>query len=334
MPKIQHLVLALTPTEIADFLPGPALAEVRALAPRCDIVDPTQCTVAEFHARLAALAPDVLVACWKTPLLPLTLPPELRYACYFAGSVKRFVTRPHLERGLLVTNWGGSISRVVAECALMLALAALRRAGHWIPAMHREGAWKNGHTETASLFGRRIGLHGFGLVARELTHLLRPFGVEIAVCAPETDPALYATHGAHRVASLEQLFADSDVIIELAPLIPDTTGIITEKLLRRIRPGGIFVNVGRGAVVDEEALLRVAREGNIQIALDVYGTEPLPVDSGFRGLPNVILLPHLAGPTTDRRRDAGVLGVRNLHAFSEDRPLESVITPEVFDHST
>jgi len=334
MPRLSTIALALTPSETADFLPEPTLSELRTLAARCEFFDPTELAPDALHRELAALNPDALIACWKAPMLPPFPPPNLRYVCYLAGSVKKIVTRAHLERGLLVTNWGGSISRIVAECALMLTLAALRRAGHWIPAMHREGAWKNGSTETASLFGRRVGLHGFGLVARELTHLLRPFGVAISVCAPETDPALYAAHGAHRVASLEELFSHNDVVIELAPLIPETTGIITEKLLRLLRPGGVFVNVGRGAVVDEAALLRVAREGRIQVALDVYPVEPLPVDSALRGLPNVILLPHLAGPTTDRRRDAGAFGLRNLHAFVADRPLESLITPEVFDHST
>ena len=334
MPRIRSLLAVLTPGEVHDFLPGPMLSELHSLAPEVQVVDSCTLTEATFAALLSKVDPGVLVACWKTPALPAVLPPNLRYLCYLTGSVKKLVTRAHLDRGLAVTNWGGSVSRVVAECALLLTLAALRRAGHWIPAMHREGAWKTGQTETASLFDRRVGLHGFGLVARELTKLLRPFNVEISVCAPETDPALYAAHGARRVDSLEVLFRENDVIIELAPLIPATTGIITEHLLRFIRPGGVFVNVGRGAVVDEEALLRIARESTIQIALDVYGTEPLPANSGFRGLPNVILLPHLAGPTTDRRRDAGAFGLRNLRAYIADQPLESVITPEVFDHST
>jgi phosphoglycerate dehydrogenase-like enzyme len=222
----------------------------------------------------------------------------------------------------------------VAECALLLTLAALRRMGYWIPAMHKAGAWKNGRTETGSLFGRRVGLHGFGKVSRELCRLLESFGVEIGICAPETDPALYAAFGARRVATLEELFSTSDVVIELAPLIPSTVGMITEPLLRLIRPGSVFVNVGRGAVVDEAALLRVAREGRIQVALDVYGAEPLPADSGFRGLPNVILLPHLAGPTIDRQRDAGAFGLRNLRAYAEGRTPEAVITTAVFDGSS
>ena len=331
---ISVLAIVISPQESADFLPEPLLTEVSSLAQECHVIAGGPLTAEAFHRKLAELNPEVLVACWSTPALPEELPPRLRYVCYLAGSVKKLLTRTHLERGLLVTNWGGSVARVVAECALLLTLAALRRMGHWIPAMHRAGAWKNGRTETGSLFGRRVGIHGFGKVVRELCRLLKPFGVEIGICAPEADPALYAAFGAVRVATLEDLFSDFDVVIELAPLIPSTVGMITEGLLRRIRPGGVFVNAGRGAVVDEAALLRVAREGRIQIALDVYSVEPLPADSGFRGLPNVILLPHLAGPTIDRQRDAGAFGLRNLHAYAEGRTAEAVITQAVFDGSS
>ena len=130
------------------------------------------------------------------------------------------------------------------------------------------------------------------------------------------------------------MFAENEIVVELAPLIPATTGLVTEKILRLIRPGGVFVNVGRGAVVDEAALLKVAREKSIAIGLDVYADEPLPADSGFRALPHVNLTPHIAGPTIDRYPDAGVFALKNLRAYAEDRPLEAVITPEVYDFSS
>ena len=87
-------------------------------------------------------------------------------------------------------------------------------------------------------------------------------------------------------------------------------------------------------MVAEAALLRVAREGRIQVGLDVFADEPLPIDSAFRGLRNVTLTPHLAGPTTDRRRDAGAFGLRNLKAYVAGDPLEAVVTPIVFDRSS
>jgi phosphoglycerate dehydrogenase-like enzyme len=200
--------------------------------------------------------------------------------------------------------------------------------------MHLEGAWKTPETETASLFGRRVGIHGFGNVAREFIRLIAPFGTHVTVCAPDVDEATQAALGVARTQSLESLFAENDIIVELAPLIPETVGCVTERHLRLIRPGGVFVNVARGAVVDEAALARVAAEGRIQIGVDVFTEEPLPASSPLRGLRNVSLTPHLAGPTTDRRCDAGAFALANLRAFAAGRPLEAVVTPEVYDRST
>lgn len=334
MPRPTSLLAVLSPQEIAEFLPEPLWGRVGGLAGRFDQVDPSGLAAAEFHRRLAAANPEVLLTCWRTPPLPARLPPNLRYVCYLAGSVKKLVTREHIAGGLLVSNWGGSISRIVAEWALFHILSSLRRATHWTLVMHREGGWKSGSTETASLFGRRVGLHGFGLVSRELIKLLAPFGCPISAFAPDVDATTEARFGIKRAASLEDLFSNNDVVVELAPLIPATTGSVTERHLRLIPPGGVFVNVGRGAVVDEAGLVRVAQEGRIGLGLDVFTVEPLPVDSGLRGLANVTLTPHLAGPTTDRRRDAGEFALENLRAYAEGRPLQAAITTRVYDTST
>lgn len=332
MRKIDSLLVCLATRDRAEFLPDGVFAQCQALAVRSHVRESAAEVEAEaFRRELQALDPEVLIGGWSTPALPCELPPRLRYLCYLTGSIKRVVRREHIERGLVVSNWGRSISRTVAECALMLLLAALRRAGHWIPAMQRDGAWKTRATETASLFGRRVGLHGFGHVARELIRLLQPFDVRIEVAAPEDDPVLYAAHGVKRAASLEAMFAGNDIVVEVAPLLPETEGIVTEAMLRAIRPGGVFINVARGAIVDEAGLARVAAEGRIQVGLDVYETEPLPANSPLRGLPNVVLLPHLAGPTTDRRCDAGEFALRNLRAYAAGEPMEAVITAVDFD---
>lgn len=333
--KRPTIFAAVTAQELREFLPPPLLARARDGAARFDHYDPAAGGgAAEFHRALAAADPEILVACWKTPALPAELPPNLRYVCYLAGSVKRLVQREHIARGLLVTNWGGSISRIVAEWALFHIFSCLRRATYWTLAMHREGAWKDNGTETASLFGRTVGLHGFGQVARELVRLLQPFGCQISAFAPDVHADTEREFGVKPSPSLETLFAANDIVVELAPLIPETTGIVTERHLRLIRPGGVFVNVGRGAVVDEAALLRVAQEGRIMVGLDVFTIEPLPADSGFRGLPNVTLTPHLAGPTTDRRRDAGDFALANLRAYVAGQPLQALIDLRTFDTST
>ncbi|HWZ96097.1 MAG TPA: NAD(P)-dependent oxidoreductase, partial [Opitutaceae bacterium] len=273
-PLPVSILAAITPAEREDFLPGPLFTEARGIAADFRLIDPEKISPADFYRELAAANPEILVGCWKTPLLPAVLPPRLRYLCYLAGSPKKLITRAHIERGLLVTNWGNSISRVVAECALLHILSCLRRTCFWITTIHHEGGWKNGDPQISSLFGRRIGLHGFGSVARELVLLLRPFCVTISSFAPDITAATEKEFGITRAHSLDSLFADNEIIVELAPLIPATVRCVTERHLRLIRPGGVFVNVGRGQIVDEEALVRVAREGNIFIGLDVFSVEP------------------------------------------------------------
>lgn len=336
MPRLSSLLAILTPTELREFLPEPLLTQVRRLAPEFRLIDPNALSEATFASQLCAINPDVALGCWKTPTLPDSLPSRLRYVCYLTGSLKKLISRSHLERGLLVTNWGGSISRTVAEAALFHILACLRNASHWALAMHQPGtaAWKNGLTDARSLFCRSVGIHGFGPVARELVGLLKPWNCPITAFAPDMTAELARAYGVERAASLEALFSENEIIVELAPLIPATLGSISEPLLRRIPKGGVFVNVGRGAVVDEAALLRVAQEGTISIGLDVYTVEPLPAESGFRALPNVSLTPHIGGPTIDRYSDAGAFAVKNLRAFVEDRPLEAVVTPEIYDQSS
>lgn len=336
MSKPTTLLAVLTPAETREFLPEPILQQVHALTPGFRLLDPTNVEADTFAREFAAINPDILLGCWKTPALPAVLPPRLGYVCYITGSVKRLLSRGHLEAGLVVTNWGGSISRTVAEAALFHILACLRNASHWALAMHQPGvaAWKNGLSDSRSLFCRSVGIHGFGPVARELVGLLKPWNCQITVFAPDLTAELAHAYRVERAPSLEALFAENEILVELAPLIPSTVGIVTEKLLRSIPAGGVFVNVGRGAVVNESALVQVAREGKLQIGLDVYATEPLPGDHPLRTLPRVNLTPHNAGPTIDRYPDAGAFALKNLRAYVEGRPLEAVVTPESYDQSS
>ncbi len=331
---IRSLLVILNPLERQQFLPGPFEDRLSELAAQVHFVDGETIAPEEWECLLRRLDPEVMLTCWSTPLLPDGLPESLRYVCHLAGSVKNLTTGAQIEKGLLVSNWGNSISRTVAEWALFHILACLRQAGYWLVAMHQEAAWKSRAVETSSLFSRTVGIHGFGAVSKELIQLLKPFGVTISVCAPDIDEA--SAHRLHvRICpDLDTLFFSNDIIVELAPLLPETVGIVQERHLRMIRPGGVFVNIGRGAVVDPEALLKVASEGKIQFGLDVFTEEPLPADSKLRGLHNVVLTPHLGGPTADRRCDAGAFAIHNLRAYAEGLPLEAVVTKEVFDRSS
>ncbi|MCF7687396.1 MAG: hydroxyacid dehydrogenase [Cephaloticoccus sp.] len=334
MPGISSLLAVLTPFERENFLPGKLFAAVEALSPEFQLIDPSGLSHEAFAAELRRINPEVVLACWQTPPLPAELPPRLRYMCYLTGSVRRLVTRTQLEQGFLVTNWGSVISRTVAECALMHTLACLRHTTRWTFLIHQEQGWRDDWEQVRSLFNRRVGVHGYGAVAREFLKLIQPFNCTVSVLAPDFDATAAQQSGATPAASLEALFAENDVIIELAPLNPVTAGTVTESHLRLIRPGGVFVNVARAGITDEDALLRIAREGNIQIGLDVFVQEPMPVDSPWRGLRNVSVTPHIAGPTLDRYPDAGMHALNNLRAYAGGQPLTGQVTPLAYDQAT
>jgi phosphoglycerate dehydrogenase-like enzyme len=330
-------IIFLARGEIETFLPGERLAEAKLLMEPYVLIDPEE--IADEGAWLQFLEennPEIIFSGWAMEALPnhvFDLAPNLKYLCYLTGTIRSVVPRSLIENGLLVTNWGSSISRTISECALLLVLGCVRRVSYWTQKMHSEGAWNDG-SETHSLFGKRIGIHGFGMIARELIPLIRPFTDRISAFSPGVPQSIFDEFEVSQEGSLEALFSENDVIVELEALTDETKRIVDEKLLRTIPANGVFVNVGRGAVVDEAALARVAKEGRIQIGLDVYEAEPLPKGSPLRGLDNVLLLPHVGGPTTDRRVDAGDHALRNLRSYRNGNELKGVFNLEVYDRST
>lgn len=338
--KNHKLVIALTEDEEKDFLPAKVRAQLEALPVEKEWIRLPVESPEAFNQQLIASKATALMAAWACPPLAEDFPVGdggLEYIGYFPGSIKKKVPRVLLEKGLQVTNWGTTISRTISECGILLTLSCMRRASYWAVAMHRDGAWKQGlQTVTQSLFERRVGIHGFGNIAQHLIPLLRPFGVSIAAFSPSVPDAIYEEHGVTRATSLEQLFSENDVIIELAPYHERNHHIVTEALLRSIPSGGAFINIGRGAVVDEEAMIRVARDrvDDLQFGLDVFEKEPLAVDSPLRGMPNVALLPHIAGPTKDRRCDSAALAIENMGLFLRGETIPDCITPEQYDRST
>ena len=286
--------------------------------------------------------PTVLLSAWNTPPLPAAWIEErespLRYICHLTGSVRNLVPRTFLERGGLLTNWGGLAGETVAEHALLLALASLRRQPSWISVITNQntspGVNASARLRTHTLRGRRVGIHGFGHVARSLVSLLKPFGVEIAAFSAGVPHALMRTAGVTPCDSLRDLAARSEVFFECEALNPRTTGSVNAAVLAALAEGAVFVNVGRGAVVDEPALLAAARSGRIQVALDVFTREPIGPDSPFLAVPDAIISPHVAGPTFDQFPECGRLALDNLGRYLRGEPLEAPVTAELYDRST
>ncbi len=298
-------------------------------------------TPAAWLALLEEFQPTVIVSCWSTPALPTAFVAEtssLRYVCHLVGSARNLVPRVFLERGGLLTNWGAIAGKPVAEHALLLALSSLRNKAAWRPLITgpRAQPWRSAtmRLKPRSLFGRRVGLHGFGHVARSLVELLRPFNVHIAAYSDGVPPSLMRNLGVTPCDSLVELAAHSEVFFGCEALNARTATSVNARVLAALPDNAVFVNVGRGGVVDEPALLREGATGRIRLALDVVTREPLAADSPFLTVPDAIISPHIGGPTYDHFPDCGQLALDNLSRFFRGEPLDALITPELYDRST
>ena len=333
---MKKILIVISDFERGHFFPDGLEAWIDSIHQDCRCVDATD--VEGFTSTLSEFQPHIIIGGWDMPPIPLeTLVSQggsVEYCCYLAGSVRKQITEEHIEAGLVITNWGPWVGPYVAECALLLVLSALRRVAKWNYRLKVEGKWRDREVDNRSLYGKRVGIHGYGSVPRALTKLLQPFDPVISTWDPWVTDDVLSANNVQRASSLEALYAESDILVNLLPLTEQTERCVNEELLRSIPEGACFVNIGRGKVVDEPALIEVAREGKIQIALDVYAQEPLPEDSPLRTLSNVFLMPHMGGATIDRGIDCGQRALRNVERFMAGESLENQINLRTYQLAT
>jgi phosphoglycerate dehydrogenase-like enzyme len=224
-----------------------------------------------------------------------------------------------------VTNGRGAFSQSLAEFALaglLFFLKDLRR----LVRSQEAGEWDQ--FDPDMLHGRTLGIVGYGDIGRATAALVHPLGVRILALRrrPELsreDPLLEDVLPVER---LGELMSRIDDVVVAAPLTPDTRGLVDAGALSSLKETSILVNVGRGPVVDERALLEALEQKRIRgAALDVFETEPLPAGHPFWRLPNVLLSPHSADHVPGWIEDGTRVFLRNLDRFRRGEPLLNVV---------
>ncbi|WP_435183573.1 NAD(P)-dependent oxidoreductase [Halobellus sp. EA9] len=204
------------------------------------------------------------------------------------------------DNGITVTHTPGHNALSVAEHALGLTLATARRlpvAGEIIA----EGRWRDEYPLGTRLSGSTVGIVGFGNVGKRVGMLFSGFDVDVLVADPYV-PSIDAELAHGERTDLETLLAESDVVILTPELTGETRGLIGEAELDLMRHSALLVNVSRGPVVEEAALVDALRNGDIAGAgLDVFEHEPVPADSPLQDLDNAVLTPHIAAMTAECR---------------------------------
>lgn len=324
--------------EVLITLPFPEelLERVSAVSPRLRVT-----------ALKAEKAQDISVETWQKSEVLYTaniLPepewvPRLRWIQFHWAGIDSLIDHPILKKAdLVATSLSGAAVTQMAEYILMMLLAL----GHRLPALienQRAARWPKDRWKLFSpreLRGSTVGIVGYGSIGREVARLLNAFGATILATKREVmhpqdedyvpegqgDPTGDLVRRLYPPQALHSMIKECDFLVVTVPLTKDTHGLIGEEELKAMRPTAFLVDVSRGGVVDQAALITALRDGKIAgAALDVFEGEPLPAESPLWKLPNVFVTPHISGVTPEYDTRAVDLFVENTKRYLEGKPV-------------
>ena len=255
---------------------------------------------------MAAAAPgmDAVVTGWGAPPTSeefFEAADKLQIIAHSAGSVRSMVADDLVERyciprGIDIFSANVAIACNVAESAVGMLLMTMRHWPQFNNYFHATGEWINPDYDKNGqyLLGSTLGVVSASRVGREVIRLLAPWNLTVLLYDPYVTDEQAAEMGVEMVG-LDKLFERADHVTVHAPSLAETDKMIGAAQLAKLRDGATLVNTSRGSVIDHDALQAECATGRLNICLDVTVPEPLPADSGFRGLDNVIITPHCSG---------------------------------------
>jgi phosphoglycerate dehydrogenase-like enzyme len=288
---------------------------------------------------------DALISDNTPPSVVPAETPRLRLLQLGFAGVDNLRQHPIWQSEVVVASATGVHGVQIPEHVMLLLLALRRDLPRFIDAQQRH-AWEDAWGAPGELRGLTLGLIGFGHIGKGIAHLARAFGMRVLATSlstrmpeplsipgvspfvdlPAVPPMDQPPDELWPLARLHELLAASDALVICAPLTPATRGMIDAECFRHVKPTAQLINIARGKIVDEQALIQALREGRLAGAgLDVTDEEPLPADSPLWDLPNVIITPHISGNSAQYLDRAVNIFLANLECLRRgERPITAV----------
>jgi phosphoglycerate dehydrogenase-like enzyme len=320
--------LADVRVHIATSLSPEHLGRIRAVSPRLQVTHHPY-IVQEAPTGMEVLLGDVEVLLTYHAGFEMAAAPRLRWVQLAGDGIDYLHGKPILASDITITN-ARIFAGPIAEHAIASIIMLTRLFPRALREFQRERRWPRDHwSEYAGpeLAGQTLAIIGHGSIGRQLARVAQALDMQVigtrrSVSAPTVEAGVEV----FPPDALHDVLARADVVVVCLPLTAETEGAIGERELRLMKPTSYLVAVGRGRVIDEAALLRCLREGWIAgAALDVFAQRPLPQDSPFFDLPNVILTPHMSGISANYYERMTSLFCDNLRRYLAGEPLLSLV---------
>lgn len=280
----------------------------------------------------------IIITSWGSPMLKeeiLQIAPNLRFIFHAAGTIKPYVDRKLMEKGIRVSCASNVQARCVATTNLAYILLSAKKIFWWNEHIKTTGGWRDNeflwdHTDEIRYLN--IGIISMSWVGRYTLSFLKEFTKNIFVYDPYWKAEEIEKLGGEKVDELLALARECDIICLCAPLTEETRGMIGKDFFEAMKDGSVFINTARGGIIEWDALMEELKKGRIFAVLDVTDpNEPLSPGSKLRKLKNVVISPHIAGCVRSGLKDMGRFCVEEIERFIKGETLINEVKLERLD---
>jgi len=306
------------------------LKKIISISPKIKLTGASDLYQAEQSGDIAAkekldavLSEAEVIFSGRLPENVISRAPKLKWIQVRSAGVERLLDTEVVSSSVIVTNAKGIQNTPIGEFVIQLMLMFVKQAPSCF-LMKQERQWRQ--LSPSVLHSRTVGILGVGSIGQEVARLSKAFSMRVLAVDVKRAARKRYVDAILPPDQLPEMLSGSDFVVSALPLTDETRKMVGEKEFRAMKPSAYFINISRGDIVDEPALVRALDEHWIAGAgLDVFATEPLPGDSRLWEIPNVILSPHIAGSFEDRTAQAIEVFLENLKRYVDGKKLFNVI---------